>query len=601
MRLQGFIPSFLSVLGVLLLTAPAEAARLQFWRFNPDENRLIFTTDTVVQPRAQLIPNPTRLVIDLPGTTFNQPMVNQVVGGAIREVRVGQFDAQTTRIVIELNEGYTLDPQDVRVRGATPTQWVVQIPEPQLIAGSTAPEQPSTVPRPTASGPTEPSVPGAATVLEGVQLTPDGIFVRTSGASPTIDIDRDRRRRQLTIELENTALSSQLTEREIDLNSFGIDSLELIQSDDSPTTAQIRLTLDNRDVNVQATVSTLGGVVIVPQGAGVAIAQQPNRPPTSLSTRPSAPAPDPQQPTIIQSIELIEDGTQLLIRGDQPIESYTGGWDRATTDYQITIPNARLADPITGPQLASDSPLLRIRLREENDTVIISLQPAARAQLGTVIQPSRQLLALPLQQSAPVAPPNYNPGGPIALPNPPNGQLVIVIDPGHGGPDPGAVGIGGLREKDVVLPLSLQVAQLLQQQGIYVVMTRQDDRDLDLEPRVQIAERANADLFVSIHANAISLSRPDVNGIETYYYSDRGNRLAQFIHRSMIQATGRPDRGVRQARFYVIRNTSMPAVLLETGFVTGGQDARLLADSAFQRRMAEAIARGILEYVQATF
>jgi N-acetylmuramoyl-L-alanine amidase len=600
-RLQGFIPSFLSVLGVLLLTSPAEAARLQFWRFNPDENRLIFTTDTVVQPRAQLIPNPTRLVIDLPGTTFNQPLVNQAVGGAIREVRVGQFDAQTTRIVVELSDGYTLDPQDVRVRGATPTQWVVQIPEPQPVADSLATNQSSTSPRPTASGPTEPIVAGATTVLEGVRLTPDGVFIRTSGASPSIDVDRDRRRRRLTLELENTSLSSQLTEREIDVDSFGIDNIELEQTDESPPTVEVTFELDNRDVDLQATVSTLGGVVVVPQGAGVAIAQQPNRPATSISTRPPTPAPDPQQPATIQSIELIENGGQLLIRADQPIETYTGGWDRATTDYQITIPNARLADQISGPQLASDSPLLRIRLREENDTVIISLQPAARAQLGNVIQPSRQLLALPLQQSVPVPPPNSSPRSPISLPNPPNGQVVIIIDPGHGGPDPGAIGIGGLREKDIVLPLSRQVAQLLQQQGMYVVMTRQDDRDLGLEPRVQIAERANADLFVSIHANAISLSRPDVNGIETYYYSDRGRRLAQFIHRSMVQATGRPDRGVRQARFYVIRNTSMPAVLLETGFVTGGQDARLLADPAFQRQMAEAIARGILEYVQATF
>lgn len=128
-------------------------------------------------------------------------------------------------------------------------------------------------------------------------------------------------------------------------------------------------------------------------------------------------------------------------------------------------------------------------------------------------------------------------------------------------------------------------------------MTRTDDREIELEPRVQLAERVNASLFVSIHANAINMSRPDVNGIETYYYS-RGWRLAYTIHNSILQATGARDRGVRQARFYVLRETSMPAVLVETGFVTGAEDAPQLANPAYRKVMAEAIARGILQYIQ---
>jgi N-acetylmuramoyl-L-alanine amidase len=109
----------------------------------------------------------------------------------------------------------------------------------------------------------------------------------------------------------------------------------------------------------------------------------------------------------------------------------------------------------------------------------------------------------------------------------------------------------------------MRVAELLEEQGVVVVMTRNDNRTLDLQPRVDIAERANADLFVSIHANAISLSRPDVNGIESYYASESGRRLAATLQASMLAATGMNDRGVKQARFYVIRRTSMPATLLE--------------------------------------
>jgi N-acetylmuramoyl-L-alanine amidase len=174
-----------------------------------------------------------------------------------------------------------------------------------------------------------------------------------------------------------------------------------------------------------------------------------------------------------------------------------------------------------------------------------------------------------------------------------------MIDPGHGGKDPGAIGIGGLREKDVILPISQQVAALLQQQGIQAVMTRSDDRFISLEGRVQMARQARATLFVSIHANSLSLRRPDVNGVETYYFSSQ--RLAQEIHYSMLQSLNVRDRGVRRARFYVLRNNSIPAVLVEVGYVTGAGDAPKLASPAFQRQMAEAIARGILLYIRQNF
>jgi N-acetylmuramoyl-L-alanine amidase len=179
--------------------------------------------------------------------------------------------------------------------------------------------------------------------------------------------------------------------------------------------------------------------------------------------------------------------------------------------------------------------------------------------------------------------------------------VVVVIDPGHGGRDPGAVGINGLQEKQVIFPISLRVAELLEEQGVTVVLTRRNDSTLDLQTRVDIAERARGTLFVSIHANAISMSRPDVNGVETYYASGTGRRLAAAIQASMLAATGMNDRGVKQARFFVLRRTSMPAALVEVGFVTGAADAPLLADSAWRETAANAIARGILQYISQTY
>ena len=178
-----------------------------------------------------------------------------------------------------------------------------------------------------------------------------------------------------------------------------------------------------------------------------------------------------------------------------------------------------------------------------------------------------------------------------------DGRLVVVVDPGHGGGDPGAVGIGGLHEADLVLDVARQVAALLEKQGIQAVLTRQDDREVELEPRVDLADRLNADLFVSIHANAIDLSRPDVNGLETYYY-DSGGALAAAIHNSLVNATGMNDRGIRQARFYVLTETSMPAVLVEIGFVTGREDVARFNSAAARSQIAAAIVQGILRYVQ---
>ncbi|MGB3202659.1 MAG: DUF3747 domain-containing protein [Nodosilinea sp.] len=182
------------------------------------------------------------------------------------------------------------------------------------------------------------------------------------------------------------------------------------------------------------------------------------------------------------------------------------------------------------------------------------------------------------------------------IPSIPQGAVVVVIDPGHGGRDPGAVGIGGLQEKQINTAISNRVQQQLQAAGITVLMTRSSDVFVDLDARAQYANRAGANLFVSIHANAISMSRPEVNGLETYYFSS-GERLARSIHSAVLQNVSMRDRGVRTARFYVLRYTTMPSVLVETGFVTGSEDAARFRDPAAVNRIADGIARGILNYL----
>ena len=202
----------------------------------------------------------------------------------------------------------------------------------------------------------------------------------------------------------------------------------------------------------------------------------------------------------------------------------------------------------------------------------------------------------------PLFPTSTAPLSPSSLPVVPTGRYKVVIDPGHGGPDPGAVGIGGLRETDVVLDVCLQVARLLQARGVQVLMTRTTEVDVDLPPRVVLANSSRADAFVSVHANALSLYRPDVNGIESFYFEGAGRpsrQLAAALQQQMLSISpGSPDRGVKPARFFVIRRTVMPSTLVEMGFVTGALDAPRLADATYRRRMALALATGVLNFLQ---
>ena len=132
-----------------------------------------------------------------------------------------------------------------------------------------------------------------------------------------------------------------------------------------------------------------------------------------------------------------------------------------------------------------------------------------------------------------------------------------------------------------------------------VILTRSTELDMDLPPRVSFANKTGADIFVSIHANASRGKRRDINGLETFYYRGwRGRLLAKKIQKQILTVSpGSPDRGVKQGRFYVIKNTRMPAVLVEIGFLTGRLDARRLETIAHRKRIAYAISKGILEYL----
>ncbi|MEM8778157.1 MAG: N-acetylmuramoyl-L-alanine amidase [Cyanobacteria bacterium P01_G01_bin.49] len=610
----------LSILSTIIFALPAQAGRLLFWRFETNQNRLIFTTDSRVQPRAQLIPDPTRIVLDLPGVTLGRPSVTQSIGGTIQSVRVGQFNAQTARLVIELAPGYTLDPKQVKVRGISPTQWTVELPTPQRIAQPT----PTPSPPPNNPGSLRPLGPTPPSSQESndFQVTRNGLFIRLdqNGENESILVERSEDQQNIQFTLPGASLPQGLIAQVLPVNQYGVSDIKFEQSETSPSEARLTLRVAKESPGWQAYYSRLGGLVLLPRG-GLSRVKDLNTPEPSseISINPS----QNQNPTI-SALELTSNDSQLLIRANGPIQG-TGTIDRLTGVYEIRIPQAQLAEPIQGPQLGRNSPIYKLQARQEDaETVVIRVQPSLGVRFGGLSQSSQETLTLEVRSLRANTPPgntspsNISPSSsnPTTIPVPPpsnttlpstsfpasppsgkpRGRVLVVVDPGHGGKDPGAIGIGGLQEKNVILPISIDISEILKQQGVEVMLTRNADYFVSLQGRTAIANRAGADIFVSVHANAVGGGRTNVNGMEVFYAGNRD--LAEAIHRSILRTVNVGDRGVKQARFYVLRHTRMPAALVEVGFVTGAVDNPRLRDPAYRRQMAQAIAQGILDYIQ---
>ncbi|WP_309120365.1 N-acetylmuramoyl-L-alanine amidase [Paenibacillus sp.] len=193
----------------------------------------------------------------------------------------------------------------------------------------------------------------------------------------------------------------------------------------------------------------------------------------------------------------------------------------------------------------------------------------------------------------------------------------VVVDPGHGGSDPGAVGINGLYEKSVNNEIAYRLRDILIEKGYEVVMTRNADKTLSLQARVEIARAADADLFVSVHANAHPSK--DVRGTMVLYHdaakpnpdypasdemkalSPQSRHLAQLVQSSVLEQVPNTDRGLLQSSAYVVRMGNIPSVLVETAFLSNAQDAKLLASSSIRAKYATGIANGIVKFLPPTF
>ncbi|MEP1078194.1 N-acetylmuramoyl-L-alanine amidase [Leptolyngbya sp. FACHB-8] len=575
--------------GALLLATPATATELESWRFNARDNAITFVTDAAVRPRAQLIFNPTRLVVDLPGVQLHGARLQQEGSGSIREIRWGQLDPNTARLVVELEPGYTLNLEQVRVEGQSSTEWVVQIPEPELVQSESRESQPiETQPAPSEASST------AVSELEALQVNNYGFYLRLSRSVPA-ELRRERRGRRYVLELPNTVLADNLEQPPEELEQFGIEELELEEESDPPL---VRLTLNLSEAAEWQFNETAAGDGILQPGRARAQAPEPTPSPSSSPSPEPSPESTPVTENQIQAITFAPERSALQIRAGGPL---TYDVEQDGDRYRIRFPNTRIGS-LPPVDLAASSRLLQVAWEQDGEDAVLDLAVASDIQVGLPVEERTGFRQRGSNQiTVPLVRPFWQPNRelpPVSMPGIGDRQTTVVLDPGHGGQDPGAVGIRGLREVDINNVVASRVRDLLQQAGVRVVMTRTDNRTLELEQRVQAAERARANLFVSIHSNSISMSRPDVNGIETFHTSAQGGVLATDLLNSLLEATGSPSRGVKTARFYVIRNTSMPSALVEMGFVTGAEDSPRLATDEYRELLARAIARGILQYIR---
>jgi N-acetylmuramoyl-L-alanine amidase len=280
-----------------------------------------------------------------------------------------------------------------------------------------------------------------------------------------------------------------------------------------------------------------------------------------------------------------------------------------------------------------------------NSRLVIDLQRYGHHRMFTLEAPHRLVIDV-FGERAPdrVRPERSTRSTPVS--RTPNGRLpvasrpvrTVVIDAGHGGKDPGAIGQGGLREKDVNLKLARMLKKRLEARSFNVVMTRDDDRFIDLEERTVIAESAKGDVFISIHANASR--RRNTRGIEIYYLDENHERhsielaarengiqprqvdglqrtlaklrvseasvhsrkLAEIVHENVMTGldanyrSNSPDLGVKKGPFYVLFMSTMPSILVETGFLTNKGDARLLRSDRYLDTFAAQLASGLGRY-----
>jgi len=317
--------------------------------------------------------------------------------------------------------------------------------------------------------------------------------------------------------------------------------------------------------------------------------------------------------------------------------------DRIFIDLMGSI--AKLED--TSKQIKIDDGVIKTvrtaQFNQEITRVVFDLYQQAKYDLFSLIEPDRVVIDIFKPEGKAVTVSETFPAKPEEKPAPGlevSGKRVVIIDPGHGGKDPGAIGPTGLKEKDVALGIALYLEKLLKGAGIPTYLTRSKDEFVYLEDRTNFANQKNGFVFVSLHANSVLNHRPSAEGIETFVLSskyigasakdvaDRENRasrahpevdtdlaliiadleesanikysldFADIVQKKLVNYLKLEDRGVKQAPFVVLKGANMVAAIVEVAFISNPKEEKLLKNNEFKQKSAQALFEAIKYYIE---
>ncbi|MGV3525682.1 MAG: N-acetylmuramoyl-L-alanine amidase [Candidatus Sericytochromatia bacterium] len=489
---------------------------------------------------------PGKIVVDMPNSVF--PPVRQEISpgeAGIGKIRISQFqhDPPAVRLVLDLN---------ARVDVAVSSRQVGQLYETRIEPTQTAPE----------SDPSE-SISGKQQLLN-LRLVGQNLVME--GNAPIYPEVRQLNTAQGEYLLTLYDFSTTLDGPQPQLQSSLIESVTVLRTTKG---VQLRLRVKRKDLEVipfsEDKLCTLQFLV-------------------TASERNVARLND------LQMDELDAQTTRLRLYADKAFDHQIYPLEnphRLVIDTQGTV----IGQPGLERNLRSSQNIRNIRMapthadKQTDVRVVLDL-------LGEVTyryEQHQNYLEITLQGKAP-------PRAPVII-TPQNRRAFVVIDAGHGGNDPGAIGTTRNQEKIITLAVSQYLQRYLENDNIQAVLTRSEDLEVLLQPRVDVANLRNADLFISIHCNSMPPGNTHVRGIETYYTTPQSKDLADTLHRYIVKELGAIDRRVRQRGLFVTRKAKMPSVLLEIGFLSSPDEEALLANPAYQRQVAKAIRDGIYDYL----
>lgn len=547
--------------GILLLSVMAWAVGATAWaqtalvpsqihtvQYHTRQHALTVLSSRPLMPKVQYLRDqqPGKIVVDMPNSVF--PAVRQEISpgeAGIGKIRISQFqnDPPTVRLVLDLN---------ARIDVTLSSRQVGQLYETRIEPTQTAVE----------SDPSE-SISGKQQLLN-LRLVGQNLVME--GNAPIYPEVRQLNTAQGEYLLTLYDFSTLLEGPQPQLQSSLIESVTVSRTAKG---VQVRLRVKRKDLEVipfsEDKLCTLQFLV-------------------TASERNVARLND------LQMDELDAQTTRLRLYADKAFDHQIYPLEnphRLVIDTQGTI----IGQPGLERNLRSSQNIRNIRMapthadKQTDVRVVLDL-------IGEVTyryEQRQNYLEITLQSKAP-------PRAPVII-TPQNRRAFVVIDAGHGGNDPGAIGTTRNQEKIITLAVSQYLQRYLENDNIQAVLTRSEDLEVLLQPRVDVANLRNADLFISIHCNSMPPGNTHVRGIETYYTTPQSKELADILHRYLVKELGAIDRRVRQRGLFVTRKAKMPSVLLEIGFLSSPDEEALLANPAYQRQVAKAIRDGIYDYL----